>query len=47
MDEELQKKLNEMLVIEQSIQDKTKPYYDEEETKTMLKKLTESFMIDK
>lgn len=47
MDEELQKKLNEILVIEQSIQEKTKPYYDEEETQTMLKKLTESFMRDK
>ena len=47
MDEELQKKLNEMLIIEQSIQEKTKPYYNDRETKKMLKKLTESFIRDK
>jgi len=47
MDEELQKKLNDILVIEQSIQKKIEPYYDEKETKTMLKKLTDSFMRDK
>lgn len=43
MDEELQKKLNEILVLEQSIQKKTKPYYTDRETNKMLKKLTESF----
>jgi hypothetical protein len=47
MDEELQKKLNEMLVIEQSIQSKTKPYYNDHETNKKLKKLTESFISEK